>query len=185
MTPATAARRYARALFDVLLRQKGDLDRAGQELDAFAALIGGNAALAAVISNPAVPASKKRGMVDAILAQTGPVSDPVARTLQLLADRDRLPLLAQLARAYNERLMDHRQIVRAEVTTAVALDADRTKALAAALGAATGRQVLVESKIDPAILGGVIARVGSVVYDGSVGRQLERMKEQLLDSGGA
>ena len=183
MTLATAARRYARALFDVVLKQQGDLDRTGRELDEFAAMMAGNPALHAVIANPAVPASRKRAMVDALVAQAGTLSEPVARTLALLADRDRLALVPQIARAYGERLMDHRQIVRAEVTTAVPLDADRTKAIAEALGKATGRQVLVESKVDGAILGGVVARVGSIVYDGSVARQLERMKEQLVESG--
>ena len=183
MTLATAARRYARALFDVVLQQQGDLDRIGRELDEFAVLVAGNPALHAVISNPAVPAGKKRAMVDALVAQAGTLSDPVARTLALLADRDRLALIPQIARAYGERLMDHRHIVRAEVTTAVPIVAERTKAIAAALGKATGRQVLVDSKVDGAILGGVVARVGSIVYDGSVARQLERMKEQLVESG--
>ena len=182
MTPATAAKRYARALFDVALHQNADLDRTGQELEAFASLMSSNPALTAVISNPAIPASKKRAMVDAMLAAS-PVSDQVARTLQLLADRDRLPLVPQLARAYGERLMDHRQIVRAEVTTAVPLEGDRAEAIAAALGAATGRKVIVEQKVDKAILGGVVARVGSIVYDGSVARQLEKMKESLAESG--
>ena len=184
MTPATAAKRYARALFDVVLHQKGDLDRVGQELESFAALVSGNAGLTAVITNPAIPAARKRAMVDALLAQAGQVSDQVARTLQLLADRDRLPLVPQLARAYGERLMDHRQIVRAEITTAVPLEADRAKAMADALGAATGRQVLLNQKVDSSILGGVVARVGSVIYDGSVARQLDKMKEQLVNSGG-
>jgi F-type H+-transporting ATPase subunit delta len=183
MTPATAARRYARALFDVVLQQDGDLDRIGRELDAFAALVAGNAGLHAVVTNPAVPAAKKRALVDALLAEAGAVSDPVVRTLGLLADRDRLGLVAAIARAFGERVMDHRQIVRAEVTTAVPIDADRAKAVADALGRATGRQVIVDAKVDAAILGGVVARVGSVVYDGSVARQLEKMKEQLVESG--
>lgn len=182
MTPATAARRYARALFDVVLQQQGDLDRIGSELDAFAALVEGNHALQSVITNPAVPAAKKRALVDALVAQAGAVSDPVARTLALLADRDRLGLAGPIARAFAERVMDHRQIVRAEVTTAVPLDADRSKAIADALGRATGRTVIVEPKVDRAILGGVVARVGSVVYDGSVARQLEKMKDQLAGS---
>jgi F-type H+-transporting ATPase subunit delta len=183
MTSASSARRYARALFDVVLKQQGDLDATARELDAFAALMASHPALGAVISNPAVPASKKRAMVDAIVAGAGPVSDAVARTLSLLADRDRLMLLPVLARAFGERVMDHRQIVRAEITTAVPIDADRATAIGEALGRATGRQVLVESKVDSTILGGVVARVGSVIYDGSVARQLEKMKESLVESG--
>jgi len=182
MTAASAARRYARALFDVAIRQHADLDRIGRELDEFSAVIAGHAGLAAVVSNPAVPAAKKRAMVDALLASAG-MSEPAARTLGLLADRDRLPLLPQLARAFAERVMDHRQIVRAEVTTAVAIDEARTRAIADALGRATGLQVVVESKVDGALIGGVVARVGSVIYDGSVARQLEKMKESLVESG--
>jgi len=183
MTLGTAARRYARALFDVVLAQQGDLDRAGQELEGFAALVSAHPALEAVVANPAVPAAKKRAVVDAIVAQAGDVSAPVARTLALLADRDRLALVPQIARASAERLLDHRQIVRADVTTAVPLDEAKTAAMADALGRATGRKVLIDARVDPSILGGVVARVGSVVYDGSVARQLDRMKEQLV--GGA
>ena len=183
MTLATAARRYARALFDVVLQKQGDLDRTGRELDEFAALFTSHPGLHAVVSNPSVPAVKKRAMVDALLAEAGEVTDPVARTLALLADRDRLGLLPQIARAFAERVMDHRQIVRAEVTTAVPIDASKSTALAEALGRATGRKVLVESKVDAALLGGVVARVGSVIYDGSVARQLEKMKESLVESG--
>lgn len=182
MTLATAARRYARALFDVVLDKQGDLDRTARELDEFAALMAGNHGLQSVVTNPAIPAAKKRALVDAMLAQAGSVSDPVARTLQMLADRDRLGLVPQIARMYGERLMDHRKIVRAEVTTAVPIDAARSKAIADALGTATGRQVVVDAKVDGSILGGVVARVGSVVYDGSIARQLERMKEQLTGS---
>lgn len=183
MTLAGSARRYARALFDVVLQQQGDFDRTSRELHEFAALTTGHPALSAVISNPAVPAAKKRALVDAILASAGPVSDPVARTLGLLADRDRLTALPQLAGAFAERVMDHQQIVRAEVTTAVPIDADRAKAIADALGRATGRHVVVESKVDSTLLGGVVARVGSVIYDGSVARQLEKMKDALVSSG--
>lgn len=182
MTDATAARRYARALFDVVLQKNADLDRTGRELEEFAGVMSGNPAFQSIVTNPAIPAAKKRALVDAVLAQAGPVSDPVARTLQMLADRDRLGLVPHIARMYGERLMDHRKIVRAEVTTAVALDADRSKAIADALGRATGRQVVLESKVDSSILGGVVARVGSVVYDGSVVRQLEKMKELLAGS---
>lgn len=183
MTPGTAARRYARALFDVVLQKQGDLDRTASELDAFQTLVASHPTLASALANPSVPAAKKRAVVEAILTEAGPVSESVGRTLVLLADRDRLPLLPAVARAFRARLMDHRQIVHADVTTAVPLDAGRVEALATALGQATGRTVTIDTHVDAGLLGGVVARVGSVVYDGSVARQLEKMKEQLVTSG--
>jgi len=108
----------------------------------------------------------------------------VAKLLQLLADRDRLVILPELAVAYRTRLMEHAKVVRAEVTTAMALPADRVAALQQGLAAATGREVQLESRVDPSIIGGAITRVGSTVYDGSVTRQLERMKEALTQGAG-
>jgi len=104
----------------------------------------------------------------------------VAKLLVLLAGRDRLVLLPDLLAAYRERLMDHLKIVRAEVTTAVKLPADRAKAVEQSLARITGRTVTLETRIDASIIGGVIARIGSTVYDGSVTTQLKKMKEQLV-----
>jgi F-type H+-transporting ATPase subunit delta len=87
-----------------------------------------------------------------------------------------------MAEAYRERLRQHQQIVRAEVTTAVPLTDDRRAALEKGIAAATGRQVMLTTAVDPAIIGGAITRIGSTVYDGSVARQLERLKEQLQTS---
>ena len=70
-------------------------------------------------------------------------------------------------------------MVRAEVTTAAPLDAPRAAAIQKGLAALTGRTVLLATKIDPSIVGGLVARIGSTVYDGSITRQLERMRETL------
>ena len=75
--------------------------------------------------------------------------------------------------------MDHRHVVRAEVTTATPIDAARVAAIQRSLAEVTGRTVTMATKVDPAIVGGLVARIGSTVYDGSVTRQLERMREQL------
>ena len=75
--------------------------------------------------------------------------------------------------------MEHANVVRAEVVTAVDLTRDRMAALQQGLAQATGRQVQLESRVDPSIIGGAITRIGSTVYDGSVTRQLEKMKEAL------
>ena len=75
--------------------------------------------------------------------------------------------------------MDHQNVVRAQIVTAVALPPDRVTALADGLKRATGRNVQVETRVDAAIIGGAVARIGSTVYDGSITRQLERMRETL------
>ena len=129
--------------------------------------------------NPAVPAPRKRDAVSelATRAQLQPV---LAKLVTLLAERDRLALLPDIAAAYQNRLMEHAKVVRAEIVTAVGLPADRVAALEQGLAQATGRQVQLESRVDPSIIGGAIARVGSTVYDGSVTRQLQKMKEALI-----
>ena len=100
----------------------------------------------------------------------------------MLADRDRLVLVPDLLAAYRERLLDHQNIVRAEVTTSVPLDAQRTSAIQRGLANLTGRTVKLATKVDPSIIGGVVARIGSTVYDASVTRQLEKMRERLVES---
>jgi len=178
MTSRAAAARYARALFDVALKE-GDVQQAGRDLQDFAQLVAGHESLPKILANPAIPAPKKRALIEQLIARAGSLSPIVAKLLLLLADRDRLVLLPEIAAAYQHRLMDHAKVVRAEVVTAVGLPDDRVTALQQGLANATGRQVHLESRVDPSIIGGAIARVGSTVYDGSVTRQLERMKETL------
>jgi F-type H+-transporting ATPase subunit delta len=182
MTSRAAATRYARALFDVALKE-ADVQQAGRDLDSFAQLVTSNPQLERVLANPAIPAPRKRALIDEILARAGTVSSPVAKLLKLLADRDRLVLLAELAAAYRTRLMEHAKVMRAEVITAVSLPADRVAALQHGLASATGREVRLESRVDPSIIGGAITRIGSTVYDGSVTRQLEKMKDALTHNG--
>jgi F-type H+-transporting ATPase subunit delta len=182
MTSRTAAARYARALFDVVLQERGDLGWAGRDLSAFARLMEANPTLARVLSNPAVPAARKRAAVERILASAGGITQPVAKLLQLLADRDRLTLMAEIADAYQQRLMDHLKIVRAEVVTAVPLPSDRVRDLEQSLARTTGRTVELTARVDPAIIGGAITRVGSTIYDGSVTTQLQKMKSALVNA---
>jgi F-type H+-transporting ATPase subunit delta len=178
MTSRASGTRYARALFDVALKE-GDIEQAGRDLAGFAALVAGNAALTRVLSNPVIPAARKRAVVDQLLAKAGSVSPIVVKLLGLLADRDRLGLLPDIAAAYRNRLMEHAKIVRAEVVTAVPIPADRLAALQRGLAGATGRDVHLEARVDPSIIGGAITRIGSTVYDGSVTRQLEKMRDAL------
>ena len=181
MTNKTAAIRYARALLDVAVKEKADLDQIEHELSQFADLFKQYPLLEKVLLNPAVPLPRKRAAVADLLGHAK-FSAIVSKLLTLLADRDRLVLVPDLLAAYRERLLDHQNIVRAEVTTSVPLDAQRASAIQRGLATLTGRTVKLATKVDPSIIGGVVARIGSTVYDASVTRQLEKMKERLVES---
>ena len=178
MTNRTAATRYARALFDVAVAEKVDLSALDQELDAFNDVVKQHPTLEKVLLNPAVPVPRKREAVAVLAARVG-VHPVLTKLLVLLAGRDRLVLLPDLLETYRTRLLDHQNVVRAEVTTATPLAADRTKAIERSLAQATGRTIALTTRVAPEIIGGLVARVGTTVYDGSVTTQLEKMRQRL------
>jgi F-type H+-transporting ATPase subunit delta len=181
MTNRTAANRYARALLDVAVAEQADLGRIEDQLADFAGLFDRFPALARVLLNPAVPVPRKRAAVSELTSRAG-IGPVLSKLLVLLAERDRLVLLPDLIAAYRERLLDHLKVVRAEVTTAVPLSGDGGKALERRLAELTGRTVRVSTRVDPAIIGGVVARIGSTIYDGSVVRHLEKIRERLVET---
>ncbi len=181
MSDRSVARRYAAALFDVS-KKNGRPDQAGDDLSALVQLIDGHAELKNVFETPAVPASAKKEIIASLIRAAGNVSDEVQRLATMLAERDRLMLLPEVQAAYAERLLTEKRVVPAEVTTATPLSDATRASLARALGAATGSQVILNERVDPSIVGGLIARVGSLVFDASVTRQLERLRQQLTTS---
>jgi F-type H+-transporting ATPase subunit delta len=180
MSTRASAARYARALLDVVIKE-GNPEQAEQDLAAFADLLSGNPELQRVLTNPAVPVGGKRGLVKDLVSRMKP-SSAVGMLLRLLADRDRLAMVPEVLAVYRERLMDYRKIVRAEVTTAVPLPENRAAELKQRLADITGRQVAMTTRVNPAIVGGLVAKVGSTVYDGSVVTQLAKMKNRLRET---
>src|SRR5262245_58023971 len=178
MTNRTAASRYARALFDVAIAEKATLEARESELASFVDLFRENPAVAQVLLNPAVPAPRKRAAL-AEVTRRAKLSTVVGKLLVLLAERDRLILLPDLLAAYRSTLLDPRKVIRAEITTASPLGAERLTAIERSLSSATGRTVTVSARVDPSLIGGLVARVGSTVYDASVTHQLAKMKERL------
>jgi len=178
MTNKTAATRYARALLDVAVTEKADLDQIERDLAAIVDLVAHHKTFEQALLNPVVPAPRKRAAMEALTSRAK-LRPPVSKLLVLLAERDRLLLLPDLLNAYRDRLLQHRNVVRAEITTAAPLPAERVKAIEAGLARAFGRTVALSSKTDPGIIGGVVTRMGSTIYDGSITRQLQRMKEKL------
>jgi F-type H+-transporting ATPase subunit delta len=177
VTNRSSAARYAKALLDVS-RKEGDPQAVERDLAAFVSQADGHPQLARVLVNPAIPVQRKVALVDELLKRS-PVQVVLARMLRLLAERDRLVLLADLLDEYRRRLMDLQNVVQAEVTSAVPLPEGAAQAIEGAIAARTGRTVAMKTRVDPSLLGGVVTRIGSVVYDGSVKRQLEKMKDAL------
>jgi F-type H+-transporting ATPase subunit delta len=181
MTNKTAATRYARALLDVAIKERANLEDIAEQLAQFGNLLTEHPTLGTVLLNPAVPVPRKRAAVAALVSLTT-MSPILSKLLALLAERDRLILLPDMVASYRDRLADHRQIIRADVTTAAPLSPERAQAVQKSLAGATGRSVTLQTHVDPAIVGGIVARVGSVVFDASVTRQLQKMREKLVES---
>jgi len=157
---------------------EADPKQVEEQVVGVAGVLMGHGDLWGVLTNPTVPSPKKRAILEALLPQLG-LHPVVSKLMLLLAHRDRLVLLPDLVEAYRSRLLDHFKVVRARVTTAVPLSESAAGQLRQNLGRLTGRTVDMTSTIDPSLIGGVVAQIGSTVYDGSVRRQLERLREKL------
>ena len=180
MSLRTVARRYAGALFDVAKKNQ-TLDAVERHLAGVGELFDGHPELRRVLEMPSVPAPKKRAIVDALLEKAAGIDGEVRQLLRMMAERNRLALLPQVSAAFAARLRQERHVLQAEIVTAVPLPAAQRDTLSAALRRATGSELTMTERVDPSIIGGVVARVGSLVFDDSVTRQLERMKQQLLE----
>ena len=179
MSMRASAARYARALLDITIKES-DPVAAEKDLAGFASLVQHHPDLQRTLANPVVSAAAKRAVVQQILDRSKPVP-PVGKLLLLLATRGRLELVPDVLDVYRERLMEHRRVVQAEVTTAAPLSPERLAELQQRLARITGRTVNMTAKVDQAIIGGVVTRIGSTVYDGSVATQLARVRERLSE----
>jgi F-type H+-transporting ATPase subunit delta len=173
MANRASARRYARALFDVVTKS-GDVDTALVELKALGAAFTGHPDLHRALTSPGVPLGVKQSVMRDVLALQ-PVSKVVARLLTLVVENDDIDEIDAIVQAFEQRVLDLHHVVRAEITSAVPLPADQVQAIEASLAAAAGGRVVVT-----AILGGIVAKVGSRVYDGSIARHLARIRARLV-----
>jgi F-type H+-transporting ATPase subunit delta len=180
MSRKAAGAREARALLEVATRES-DPDRVGDELDVVAEAMRTQPEVQALLLNPGVTVARKVQALQVIASSLG-LTPLVAKLLAVFAERESLRLIPELAAAYRTRLLERRNIVLAEITTAMPLSAETAERVARALGQASGKQVLVSSRVDATIIGGVVARIGSTVYDGSVTTQLARMRHKLVEN---
>ena len=180
MSLRTSANRYAKALFDVAITENAELSKIAADLSEITELMTENPEFARVAVATAVPDAQRKALVAGISDRLA-LTTPVKKLLVMLAASRKLDRLPDLAEAFRERLLAHQNIVRADVTSATPLSPEKTKALAESLSKVTGKQVQLSVSVDPELLGGVVARIGSTVYDGSVKTQLQRMRRELVE----
>lgn len=180
MVNVSIARRYARALLDVAAETNRS-DAVADQLSAFAKAVDQNRELADVLLNPAYTRSQRSQVVEALMKMVGIQEPALANTLRLLVDRNRITYVPDIARAYRDMADARAGRVRGQVTSAAQLTPDALEMLRKNLQQITQRDVILESRVDPSLLGGVSAQVGSVLYDGSVRTQLERMRRELKE----
>ena len=167
---------YAQALFAVA-EAEGNLEDVEDELFRFGKIIESQPELRESLTDPALPADRKKGVVRELLGNKA--SPQTVSLVGFVVDQGRGKDIAKITDALAELAASRRHRAVAEVRTAVRLDATRKKRLVKALSDATGREVEVKTVVDPTVIGGVVVRVGDHVYDGTIRRKLEMAREQL------
>lgn len=178
--PGALAFRYARALSDLVLKPGSKMDPRAVlgDLEWFEAQVAGSAELKVALESPAVPSARKRAVV-ARLAKELPVSDLVRRFLFVIIDHRRTHQLREIREAF-ETVMDERTgIVRADVVSARQLSDAQQRDVLSSLSQVTGKQARARFTVRPDLIGGIVARIGSTVYDGSIRGQLDALKHRL------
>jgi F-type H+-transporting ATPase subunit delta len=175
---AAVASRYARALVEVVLGDQLDPAMASGQLQAFVDAVRDNDQLRKVWESPSIPVEQKRALLDAIARQIG-AAKPLRNFLAVLIDHRRIPMLPQIARQFQVELDAQLGFAEAEITSSRELSQDVKRGLESQIERLTNKRVRARYDSNPALLGGVMIRVGSTIYDGSVRGQLQKMKEQL------
>lgn len=179
MSVETIARRYAGALADVVTKTN-ETETVRAELRIWEQMIGGNAELAYAFANPAIQHVDKEKVLESLLAKSGP-SRTTANFLRVLLRNGRLTDLAAINERFDIELEERSNISSALVTSARELDDNERAELKANIEKLTGKQVKLEFTINESLIGGIVTRLGSTVYDGSVKTQLENLKERLVN----
>jgi F-type H+-transporting ATPase subunit delta len=173
------ATKYAQAMYE-LAAEKNMLDQVESELKLVESTIDTYSDLATLIYHPRVLVQAKKETIRKIFSQE--IADFVLKFLMLLVDKRRETALPTIIREYIRLANEARNIVEAEVTTALPLDCNQQIALSNKLGLVTGKTIVIKAKIDKTIIGGVVVKIGDKLIDGSVARQLELLKNALLNT---
>jgi F-type H+-transporting ATPase subunit delta len=169
-------RGYAEALFRVV-RAEGELDRVEDELFRFGKILEKNHELRQALSDQSMERAQRSKVLEELLEDK--VSGHTLGLLTFIVAQGRGRQLPQILEELSTIAAEARNFVVAEVRTAVPLDEKQRSELAAALSKATGKHVEIKVLVDPSVIGGVVAKIGDTVIDGSIKRRLEQLREQV------
>jgi F-type H+-transporting ATPase subunit delta len=179
MSTQTVARRYASALADVVLKN-GETSSIRSELGIWSEMVAANPDLGTAFGNPAIARLTKEKVLEKLIVRAQP-SKTTANFLRVLLQNGRLGDLDGIIERFDKVVEERSGVVAAEVTSARELGSTEKAEIEANVAKAVGSKVKLEFKVDADIIGGVVTRIGSTVYDGSVRTQLENLKQQLVN----
>ena len=178
MSVETISRRYATALADVVLKS-GETESVKSELRMWEQLVAGNQDLQNAFGNPAISLAKKEKVLDELIEKARP-SRTSANFLRVLLRNGRLMDLGEIMNRFESVLEERSGVISADVASARELTDGQRNELKANLERRTGRQVNINFAVDPQLIGGVVTRIGSTIYDGSVKTKLENLREEMI-----
>lgn len=174
------ARRYATALADVVTT-RGEAQEVRGELRDWAEMMQSNEQLLEVFRNPTIPYEQKRKVLNTLITRAR-VRPTTANFLQVLLQNQRLADLGEVNKRFAQILDERSGVVSAEVTTARPVAQSQQDALRDKLTAMTGQSVRLSFTTDEELIGGIVTRIGSTIYDGSVRNQLEQVRERMMSN---
>ncbi len=178
MSSQAVARRYAVALAEVVLT-RGEAREVRDELSAWDEMVRANPQLNEIFRHPTVAYEQKRRVLEELIRRARP-RPTTANFLRVLLQNHRLGELGEISARFAQELDRRSGVVTAQVTTARPLTADAEEALRARLGELTGSKVRLQFEVDEELIGGVVTRIGSTLYDGSVRGRLQRIRQKMI-----
>lgn len=177
MKQTILARRYAKAIFTVG-QQQGNYEDYNEVLQGVASLYASHPEVADAVTNPLYPMDVKEKVMQGMVASMG-VDNVMGNFLNLLVQKKRAGLLPEIAASYQVMVDEARNISHGSVITAIELDENLKANVQTVLEKLTGKKVALTTSVDPSIIGGIIAKVGDLVLDGSIRTQLAGLKDSI------